>query len=72
MSDVPDDESTGCAPEPDESERATADRPDQRADKRPDKRAAELDVGWGERPREPSRLSEDDERLLHERPPHWE
>lgn len=33
---------------------------------------AELDLGWGERPREPDRMSEEDERLLRERPPHWE
>ena len=42
------------------------------AAKRPDKRAEELDVGWGDRPRDPDRLGEDDERLLRERPPHWE
>ncbi len=35
-----------------------------------DKTAAELDLGWGERPSEPA--DEDDERLLRERPPHWE
>ncbi len=38
----------------------------------PDKKIEELDVGWGERPRQVDRLSEDDERLLRERPPHWE
>jgi hypothetical protein len=38
----------------------------------PDKKIEELDVGWGERPVEVDRLSEDDERLLRERPPHWE
>lgn len=32
----------------------------------------ELDRGWGERPPDPDRLSEEDERLLRERPPHWE
>jgi len=29
-------------------------------------------IGWGEPPRESGPLSEDDERLLRERPPHWE
>ena len=38
----------------------------------PDKTIEDLDVGWGERPREVDRLSADDERLLRERPPHWE
>lgn len=38
----------------------------------PDKTADQLDVGWGERPRDPDRVSEEDERLLRERPPHWE
>lgn len=38
---------------------------------KPDLSAAELDRGWGERPRDPDRLSDDDERLLRERPPHW-
>lgn len=42
------------------------------APREPDLTKDELDVGWGERPHEPGRLSEDDERLLRERPPHWE
>ncbi|MDQ3735012.1 MAG: hypothetical protein M3400_13655 [Actinomycetota bacterium] len=37
-----------------------------------DKSSRELDVGWGESPREFDQRSEDDERLLRERPPHWE
>lgn len=50
-----------------------ADRaPDQPADTTSDKRAAELDIGWGERHREPDQPSEEDERLIRERPPHWE
>lgn len=51
---------------PDKAERAT------NPAAKPDKSAAELDVGWGERAGEPDRPSEDDERLLRERPPHWE
>ncbi len=38
----------------------------------PDKTIEDLDFGWGEHPREADRLSENDERLLRERPPHWE
>ncbi|MDQ3716592.1 MAG: hypothetical protein M3381_11355 [Actinomycetota bacterium] len=38
----------------------------------PDKKIEDLDIGWGERPRDVDRLSADDERLLRERPPHWE
>lgn len=49
-----------------------AGRPEKTPDKTPDKTGDELDVGWGERPRDPDRLSENDERLLRERPPHWE
>lgn len=39
---------------------------------KPDKTAEELDIGWGERPRDPDRLTEEDEHLLRELPPHWE
>jgi len=38
----------------------------------PDKTTRELDVGWGEAPHEADHRSDDDERLLRERPPHWE
>jgi len=55
--------------EPDSSPAAAPDKP---AERTPDKRRAELEIGWGERPRERDRLSEDDERLLRERPPHWD
>jgi hypothetical protein len=52
--------------EPDKRETAA------RVARAPDKKIEELDVGWGEHPREADRLSEEDERLLRERPPHWE
>ncbi|CAN5267920.1 hypothetical protein BH24ACT9_BH24ACT9_16300 [soil metagenome] len=55
--------------EPDSSPAGVPDKP---AGRTPDKRRAELEIGWGERPPEPDRLSEDEERLLRERPPHWE
>jgi len=58
-------EAAGHAAVPDRQDKP--DKPD-----KPDMSAEELDVGWGERSREPDRLSEEDERLLRERPPHWE
>jgi len=39
---------------------------------RPDLTREELDREWGERPADPDASSDDDERLLRERPPHWE
>ncbi|MGI8720672.1 MAG: hypothetical protein ACR2JG_00440 [Geodermatophilaceae bacterium] len=66
MSDPAEADSAEPGGEPDKIEPAAA------ATRVPDKKIEELDVGWGEPPRELGRLSEDDERLLRERPPHWE
>ncbi len=46
--------------------------PESPAAPEPDKTAAELDVGWGSFLDESDNPTDDDERLLRERPPHWE